>query len=140
MRKLMLAAALALGLGGCAAVSSAWNDVHAITGAVQSASVSPKAIYVAVNAFDAVEITATNYLDQCPRPTPTGLCYGADKVRAAVIPAIRSGIIVRKKLVAAARAAGDGPVALTADWNTLQSVTATIKSILIQYGVTAGAQ
>lgn len=134
MRRFIIIAALALGLGGCAELQT----LSELSSVAQTAALSPKAVFIGANAFDAIEITATNYLDQCPRATPTGLCYGADKVRPVIIPAIRSGIIVRRKLVAAARAAGGGPIAAGADWSTLRAVTATIKDILAQYGVPVG--
>src|SRR5690348_11776583 len=58
MKKLLLIIAVSLSLSGCANFQNAW-------GIVTGATVSPTAVYIARNSFDALEATATNYISYC---------------------------------------------------------------------------
>ena len=122
MKKLLLVFALAASLGGCANLTNAWQT---LTGA----TVSPTAVYVAANSFDAVEVTATNYLRLCHSSMSNPGC--SKSAIAAVIPAVRSGRIARNNLEQFLRAhpnavgASGLYDALVTSTNTLQSVIAT---------------
>ena len=90
MKKLIAIAVLALSLGGCANFQNAW-------GIVSGATVSPVAVYVARNSFDAAEVSATNYIVFCKVHPAT---YGCSKVAIArLIPAVRSGRVARNNLI-----------------------------------------
>lgn len=53
---------VALALGGCAKLVETAQFVSTANAAVQDLTVSPEAVLIASNAFDAVQVTATNYL------------------------------------------------------------------------------
>lgn len=136
MRKLLIVLIAAVSLGGCAALQRDFATFQTAIGAVEGSVVSQKTVFVAANAFDALKVTATNYL-RLPKCGPgTGPVCRDPRAVAAITPAVRSGTIVRNRLVAAARAAGDQPIAVSADWNTFKSIAATLREVLAQYGVT----
>ena len=122
MKKLFLC--LALLLVGCAGITNAIN-------VVSGTSVTPGQAYIAANAFDAIEATATTYL-QLPGCTAGGsvVCRSATAV-AKIVPAIRIGRTARNALEAAVTSSGGAPVstslysALTAQTNTLQQIVNT---------------
>lgn len=91
MRNLALAILFAFGVAGCAQLQNDWN---AITGS----AVSPTAVIVAGNSFDALEATATNYL-RLPKCVTGGtpICRNP-KATAIIIPAVRSGRVARNNL------------------------------------------
>lgn len=122
MKKLIPALLLAFTLAGCASLTNTWN-------AVTGATVSPAAVIVAANAFDALEVTATNYLKlkKCDGSNPVCRSPAATKV---IVPAVRSGRVARNNLEQFLK---DNPGqlgpsglynALTASINTLQGVIA----------------
>jgi len=57
MMKKILVIVLALSVGGCAFLQKVETGIQTVT----SASVSPKDALIAINSFDAIEATATNY-------------------------------------------------------------------------------
>ena len=88
--KLLFAAAAMLALAGCANVTSAIETVT-------QAKVSPAAVAIAVNAFDAVKVTAKNYVAFCtPVPAPAG-CNDT-VIQAQLDPAIQAGTAARNSL------------------------------------------
>ena len=88
--KLLFAAAAMLALAGCANVTSAIETVT-------QAKVSPTAVAIAVNAFDAVKVTAKNYVAFCtPVPAPAG-CNDT-VIQAQLDPAIQAGTAARNSL------------------------------------------
>jgi hypothetical protein len=129
MRKIILAAAMTcvVILGGCAQLQNDWNIV---TGA----TISPTSIYVAANAFDALEQTATNYLKlpACGTNAPT-LCRNQAAV-SAIVPLIRSGRIARNQLEAAVSNGGSTPIPATA-YSVLQNAISSLKQIFAEYGL-----
>lgn len=127
MKKLLIAATLALSLVGCANLQNAYNTV---TGA----SVSPTAVYVAANSFDAVEVTATNYLRLKKCSPSSGPVCRDPAATAKIIPAVRSGRVARNNLLAFMKANPGqlGPVGL---YNALTSATQTLQQVEATYGV-----
>ena len=113
--------ALVLNLAACANLKNAWDVATA-------SAVSPTAVYVAANTFDALEATATNYLrlPKCGVGSPT-VCRNQNAVMA-IIPAIRSGRVARNNLEQFLKDHPGqlGPQglydALTASINTIQTV------------------
>jgi hypothetical protein len=135
MRKLLLAAAAALcvAAGGCSnVVQTLQTDWSIVTGA----SVSPNAVYVAANAFDVVEATATTYLKFPPCSAGASLLCRSPIAVAAIVPAIRSGRQVRSQLEADVfTPSAQAPTPASA-LTLLQSATSTIRSILAEYSIT----
>lgn len=124
MRKLAIVL-LGLSLTGCAGVGNFWTTA---TGA----SVPPTAIYIARNSFDAVEVTATNYITYCKvHPTTPGCSKSAIQQ---VIPAVRSGRVARNNLVQFEKQNPGvwGPSGL---YNALITATNTLQQISAQYNM-----
>ena len=118
MKKLILGA-LAL---GCAALSGC---------ATTGFSVTPKAAYIAANAFDAAEATATNYLTLpvCPAAK---LCRTAAGV-AAVTKAVRTARAARNGIEAFVKANPGSAVPVTLA-DALSAAVQALQAILTQYG------
>lgn len=116
MKKLLLVIPLALSLGACASLQTAWS-------VISGTSVSPTQIIIAANAFDAGEASATQYLLYCKaNPTET---YCALKTRQAVVSAVRAGRVTRAQLEPYIVSGTAGPVAL---YNTLVATVTALKS------------
>ena len=127
MKKLLLVGVIALSLAGCAQLTNVWDTLNGTT-------VSPTAVYVAANAFDAVEATATNYL-KLPKCTSSSgpVCRNA-AATAQIIPAVRAGRVARTNLenFMAQNPGALGPVGL---YNALTAATTTLQAIVSQYKV-----
>lgn len=126
MKRLLLFAAAAslCALAGCANLKTAWSTIT-------SATVSPKAVVVAANAFDAAEKTATNYISYCaPNPAPAGCDDKA--IQSQLIPAIRSGRTARNSLEAFQKA-HPGELGDQGVYDALVSATSTISAIVANY-------
>jgi hypothetical protein len=117
MKKLLLVIPLALSLGACASLQTAWS-------VVTGASVSPTQILVAANAFDAGEATATQYLLYCKATVPAP-SYCALKTRQLIVSAVRAGRVARTQLEPYIVSGAAGPAAL---YNTLVGVISTLQS------------
>lgn len=126
MKRIVLVAllALAIPLASCASLTKTYDI---ITGA----TVSPAAVIVIGNAFDALEVTATNYLVFCRSNRTSPACSGYVAARKQILPAVRSGRVARNNLEAfmAANPGALGPSglynAVVASVNTLQTVVQT---------------
>lgn len=125
MKKLILCCALLL--GGCSAIQNAYTIA---TGA----SVTPNQVYIAANAFDVVEATATQYL-KLPACVTGGsaVCRTATAVNA-IVPAVRSGRAARNQLEAAVNASGGAPVSATI-YSVLTGATTTLQTIISEYNI-----
>lgn len=95
MKKILagLALAAALTLAGCAGELQKLQTVWTV---VNGATVSPKAILVAANSFDALERTAAKYLDYCRPRLSEPICSAGN--RRVVIRAVREGRGARDQL------------------------------------------
>lgn len=123
MKKLILI--LALALGGCASLQSTYD-------VISGATVTPQQVYLARNAFDTVEVTATNYITYCKvHPTTPGCSKTAI---AQLIPAVRSGRVARNNLVQFQKS---NPTAGSPSnlYNVLITATNTIQQIQSIYKV-----
>lgn len=127
MKKIILAALLALSLGACANLQNAYST---ITGA----SVSPATVYVARNSFDALEVTSTNYIKYCTQHRGATGC--SDTAIKQLIPAVRSGRVARNNLIQFQK---DNPGALgpAGLYNALIAATNTLQSVQSQYNIGA---
>jgi hypothetical protein len=125
MRKLLLIGALALGLAGCANIQNAYET---ITGA----RVSPQSVYVAMNVFDGLERTATNYLVLCHKSPSNPVC--AKKAEVDIAASVRAGRIARNNLKAFMV---NHPDALGAGglYDAFKAASDTLQQAIQQYGV-----
>ncbi len=87
---------LALCLGGC----SYYKTVTDAFSSLSQAKVSPKAIIIAANTFNALEATATNYIEQKRCDGKNGPFCRNPSAMAVIVPAIRSGRGARDELIA----------------------------------------
>lgn len=122
---------IAILLSGCE--GTRFGSLVSTVESIESGSVSPEAIYIARNAFDTVEVSATNYLmlKKCPQNAP----FCRDPIATAkLIPAIRSGRVARNN---ASQFLKDHPNQLGTQglYDALVSTTNTIKQILNQYNI-----
>ena len=129
MKRIVYVLLLVGGLAGCTQFTNTWNTLTGTT-------VSPTAVYVAANAFDAVEATATNYLKLQKCTASSGpVCRNA-AATAQIIPAVRAGRVARTNLenFMAQNPGALGPVGL---YNALTAATTTLQAIVSQYKVGA---
>ena len=125
MRKIAIAAMLALSLGGCAQLDRTW-------GTITGATVSPTAVFVARNTFDALEATATNYIVYCKvHPRQQGCSKTAI---AQLIPAVRSGRVARNNLVQFQKD-HPGQLGSTGLYDSFVAATNTLQQISVQYNI-----
>jgi hypothetical protein len=129
MKKTILMLALALSLVGCATFQ---KDYNAITGA----TVSPEAVLVAGNSFDALEATATNYLTFCKANRTLPVCASYVGARKQILPAVRSGRVARNNLEIFLQQ-NPGQLGPTGLYNTLTSAVATLQGVVAQYSISA---
>jgi hypothetical protein len=123
IRKIIIACAVALSLGGCAEFQKLQNGFALVTGPI----VTPQQVVIAINAFDAVEATATNYL-HLPRCPSASICRDP-AITAKLVPAIRAGRADRNTLKAALRANPGQNLSLANVYNDLGSTTSLIVSL-----------
>jgi len=135
MKKFLVIAAIALMLSGCAGtrVGNFFEVAGNAISAAQSANVTPQQIYIAANAFDAVKVSATNYLELKRCPTNAPFCRDPS-VTKKLIPLIRAGTIARNNAVTWARANPNG-FADVSLYEKLTSITSTIEAIMRQYNI-----
>ena len=126
MKKLLIAFVLTVGLSGCASLQ---NTYDILTGA----SVPPTAVYVAANAFDAVEATATNYL-RLPKCGTGPVVCRSPAATAQIIPAVRSGRVARTNLENF-MIQNPGALGPTGLYNALVTATSTLQAIITQYNL-----
>jgi hypothetical protein len=129
MKRLILAGAVALSLGGCAQLTNAWN-------AVTSTTVDPTLVIVAGNTVDALEATTTNYL-KLPKCTGSNgpVCRDPAATKA-IIPAVRSMRVARNNLE---QFLTDHPGQLATQglYDAVQAAIKTVQGIIAQYNIGA---
>lgn len=127
-RNAILVLALSLSLGGCADFNKLQESFIAAT----NITVSPKAVYVARNTFDALEQTATNYIVSCNR-APSGPACSTVAIQQ-IIPLVRSGRVTRNQLTAYVKMHPDA-IGAQGLYDALIDVTGAIKKIGAQYNI-----
>lgn len=131
MKKLLAITTLMLtiSLGGCAGTRIG-DFINTIKSAA-TGTVSPAAIYIARNAFNAVEVSADNYINlkECPNQAP--FCHDHNAA-AELITLVRSGRVARTN---ATQFLKDHPNELGPQglYDALTTATDTIKAILVKY-------
>ena len=119
--KLLFAAAAMLALAGCANITSAIDTVT-------QAKVPASQVAIAVNAFDAVKVTAKNYVVYCsPVPAPVGCDDTA--IQTKLDPAIKAGTTARNSLEDFV-ASHPGELGDAGVYDALQTATDTIQQIV----------
>ena len=128
LASLILVAALAL--GGCSAITQAW-DVATAT------SVPPQYALAAANSFDAIETVATGYLQlpACGSVGASVACRNAAAV-ATIVPAVRSGRAARNA-IETLLGQNSGAAIPVASYNTLEAAISTLQTINSQYNIAA---
>lgn len=131
MKRLFAALAITLVLGGCAGTRV--GDFIETVKSAATGTISPEAIYIAANTFDAAEVSATNYLrlKRCPQNAP--FCRDP-KVTKQLVPLIRSGRVARNNAIQWVK---DHPnqLAEASLYDKLTSVTSTIQDMMRQYNL-----
>jgi len=125
--KKLLPLFIVLALGGCA-------EFQKIYGVVTGTTVTPQQAVVAINAFDAVEQSGTNYL-RLPTcgPNVSKLCKTQAGV-VAVVKAIRTARVARNQLQAAVTGSNGAPISASL-LQALQSQYVTIQALYANYGI-----
>jgi len=119
---------LILVLAGCTSFQNAYN---VLTGA----QVSPAVVTVAVNTFDALEATATNYLKLAKCNGKNGPVCRDPGATAIIIPAIRAGRVARTNLETF-MVQNPGQLGPSGLYNALQAASSTLQGIYAQYHIT----
>lgn len=96
--KALLAIPFALFLGGCATFGTLERDALNVWNVVTSTSISPQAVLVAANSYDALEASATNYLRLKTCSLNSGPVCKDPRAVKAIIPAVRAGRVARNNL------------------------------------------
>jgi hypothetical protein len=127
MRKYTLAVPLALAvcLGGCATFDKLETAFQTVTGKV----VSPQAVVVAINAFDASEALATSYVRLPLCGTGPVVCR-TQAVTTKVVTFVRAGRADRNQLKAALRLNPGANISLVDVYNDLGNTTAALSAAL----------
>lgn len=123
MKKILLAGVAALSLAGCATL--------------ESGSLTTTQIYVAANAFDAAEVTATQYLGLPLCGTGPTVCR-TQAASAAVVAATRGGYKARQALVAACAASATSTACIS-DYSALTAAVSGLQTTFTAYGVQKGS-
>jgi hypothetical protein len=135
MKKLLVLLLLAPLLAGCGTFG---QNLQNIFNTVTGASVSPAAVLVAGNSFDAVEKTATNYIVFCTSNRANLACANFVTIRGQLVPAVRAGRAARNNLEAFMKA-NPGALGPTGLYNALTSAVQTLQDVMTQYHITGGA-
>lgn len=126
MKKLFLLAALSL--GGCSTIQNLET--------IASGSVSPQQVLVAANSFDAIEATATTYLNLPTCPIAQPICK-TQSVVATLVPQIRNARSARNQLEAY-MTANPGQAVPVSNYNVLVTGINTLQTALASYSATTG--
>ncbi len=124
MRRHLIAGALALAffsLPGCATLQKLETGISIATGP----TVTPRDVYLALNAFDIAETAGTQYLllPRCPQAVAC-----RDRITSAQVSTwVRAGRKDRNMLKAGLRAAPGQNISLVAVYNDLQGLISQIK-------------
>ena len=118
LRAFLLACAL-LPLGGCTTIQTAWN-------LATGQSISPNAVYVLVNTYDAAVSSAKNYdsLPTCPTGAPVCKTLSVVKI---VDAAVRTGRVARNQLESYVNA-NPGELVPVTEYQALTTAVQTIQT------------
>lgn len=124
----------ALAMGGCAQLQAFDNDVKTAFQVATSAAVTPQQAYIAINVYDGVAATATNYLGWPKCNGTNGPACRDPVVRAQIKKVVLAGRLARNDVKAFLRA-NPGENLNIKSFADLQSATASLKSIIAAYQI-----
>ena len=134
MKRIIPILLLALSLGACAQFQAFEADVKTAFQVANSAAVTPQQAYIAINVYDGVEATATNYIGW-PKCTGTnGPACRDPVVRAQIKKVVLSGRVARNDVKAYLRA-NPGANLNIQSFADLQAATTELKSIINAYRI-----
>lgn len=127
MKRYLAIFVVTLALVGCGPLAKTYDIAT-------KATVSPEAVYIAANSFDALEITATKYL-LLPRcgPTVTPVCR-SPAATAHIVPAVRTGRDARNKARSFLRD-HPGELGPSGIYDGLQTAIGVIQFIFTEYNI-----
>lgn len=136
MKRIFLAALLAIGLSGCAELNLAKQTLDEVTGA----TIQPYQTYIVINAFGVAEDAATQYANYCRpyvnltthRALPNAPAGCSDANRRTVIRSVNAGIAARNQAVPYLNSNTPVPAAI---YNTLKTVVANLQGAIAASGV-----
>ena len=130
-----LAIAASLTFAGCAQLNNLKVDAENIISAVSSTTVTPNDAYIAINVYDGVEATATNY-NRWPRCTGSNgpACRDAT-VRAQIKKVVIAGRTARNDLKAYLRANPGANITIQS-FDDLKAATSELQNIINVYKIT----
>lgn len=127
MKRIILTCTLAFSLSGCAALGKLDTAIGVLTGA----TVSPQAVIIASNTFDALEATATNYLRLKKCNGTNGPVCRDPAVTVKLVPAVISARNARNALEGFLKA-HPGELGPSGLYDALQQAIATVSDIVAQ--------
>lgn len=131
MKKLLIIPLL-LCLGGCAQQLA---DLKAAYTTLTGVTISPTTVYIAANAFDTAEGSATTYLKLPACTGSNGPICRNQTIAAKVVALIRQGRPIRNQLETLISAGqGDAPVPATL-YSTLTALLASVQQVMASSGV-----
>ena len=134
LRLAVAAALLALSLGACAQLTALENSAKNAFSLVTSTAVTPNDAYVAINVYDGVEATATNY-NRWPRCTGSnGPACRDPSVRAQIKKIVLSGRTARNAVKAYLRANPGANLSITS-FDDLKAATTQLQNIINIYKI-----
>lgn len=137
MRKVLIAAAIALSLGGCADFSAKLQKIETTVSnavsVVASTKIDSDKVYIAINVFNAAERSVTAYLRLPPCGSGPKLCRAVGAADALEKPFL-AGIQARNDLRAFMRA-NPGTLADAGAYNTLTAATEALQNVMNIYGL-----
>lgn len=121
-------------LVGCSGLQALRDDVQTAFDVATSAAVTPTEAYIAINAYDGVEATATNYLGW-PRCTGSNgpLCRDP-AVRMQIKKIILAGRVARNDVKAYLRA-NPGKALAIQSFDDMQAATSALRDIITAYKI-----
>lgn len=126
MKKLIAIAMVSVSLGAC-------TQLKNVVGQIENTKINGKSAYVAIQAFNAVERTTTNYLNLPGCNGAIALCRQSGAAAALEKP-FNAGISARNSLRAFMKA-NPGTLADAGLYNTLTSATSALQGVLNAYGI-----
>ena len=128
MKRLAFIFLFVLVMPGCAELQNAYNVLTGVT-------ITPTTVYVAANAFDTAEGTATTYLKLPGCTGANGPVCRDPKIAAQVVKLVRQGRPIRNQLEALISAGqGNAPVPASL-YSTFSALLASIQQAMSQSGV-----
>lgn len=132
LRVAALALVIGFGVGGCQQFQKVQNFVESVQ-VTATGTVKPQAFLVAINVFDALEVTGTNYLRLQPCPTNAPVCRDREAIEP-LIKAIESGRLARNNIKKFLRE-HPGELGTKGLYDALQLSIDTVQGIYAKYKV-----